>query len=97
MEISIPPNIIALGTRIADALDTLTRFADANYKLAKEQHEAQAAIAKESQCIVREDLEFRREQAAKAEQQQAILLQMFTHATPAEQMVDGARRKRRDS
>jgi hypothetical protein len=66
--------------RIADALEALVRHADANYLLTKVIAEEQKAHYEETQRILTEELSFRREQAAKSEQQQATFLQMFLGA-----------------
>jgi len=65
------------GSRIATALEALVRHADANYLLAKQMAEEQKAHNAEQRRILTEDLQFRREQAEKSEQQQAMILRMF--------------------
>jgi len=89
------------GVRVADSL---RRIADAFDKIVAQNSE-NADLAREAQKLMREDLEFRRAQAEKAEQQQGMLMRMFLpplapEAPAADPTIDGIgamRRKRRES
>jgi hypothetical protein len=63
--------------RIAEALESLQAVAETNCQLAKNLAEETVRHNLHSEQILQEDLAFRREQAAKAEQQQALFLRMF--------------------
>jgi hypothetical protein len=66
--------------RIADSLDLLVKHSAENFLLGKSVQEEQRTIAAETQRILREDLTFRREQAAEAKQQQEFFLKLFMGA-----------------
>lgn len=78
MEISIPQNVLAIGTRIADALEAVLKHAN-------EDRDLQMRNEEEKKTILREDLAFRREQAVRADAEKEMFLKlMFGGAIPGQ-------------
>lgn len=83
-------------SRIADSLELLAKHSAETYLLTKAMSDDQTLHNSEQRDILREDLDFRREQAAEAKKQQEFFLKLFMGGQapptpPAGEAADAAR------